>query len=121
MARRRVARVALDRGVKRPRDFTATTVERWLTSQTDHSLSTGTRNGYRRACVTFIHWCVRARRLTHDSMLDFAAADLRHSAPSQVARVSIRPKLLDVASAAERLPDLPLVRFGERVAFVATL
>ncbi|MBU6413973.1 MAG: hypothetical protein KGS45_10910 [Planctomycetes bacterium] len=45
-ARRRVARVATDRGVKRLRDFTAATVERWLRDQADTGMSAGTRNGY---------------------------------------------------------------------------
>ncbi|MFN9929766.1 MAG: hypothetical protein ACK54T_03700, partial [bacterium] len=76
-ARRRVARVATDRGVKRLRDFTAATVERWLTEQAEKGMSAGTRNGYRQACVTFINWCVRAGRLTHNPLLAVAVADQR--------------------------------------------
>ncbi|MBY0313664.1 MAG: hypothetical protein K2W85_16490, partial [Phycisphaerales bacterium] len=76
-ARRRVARVATDRGVKRLRDFTAATVERWLTDQAEKRMSAGTRNGYRQACVTFINWCVRAGRLTHNPLLAVAVADQR--------------------------------------------
>lgn len=96
-----MARVATDRGVKRLRDFTAATVERWLTDLTEQNMSAGTRNGYRQACVTFINWCVRAGRLTHNPLLAVAAADQRADTRRQrralteeeLARLLARPSL----------------------------
>ena len=62
-AKRRVIRVCNDRGIRRLRDLTADVVERWLRDQADAGMSAGTRNGYRRACVSFENWCVRTNRL----------------------------------------------------------
>jgi integrase len=113
-ARRRVARVANDRGVKRLRDFTAATVERWLTDQTDQNMSAGTRNGYRQACVTFINWCVRAGRLTHNPLLAVAVADQRADTRRQ-RRALTEEELARLLDAAQRRPlaDAMTVRRGE--------
>lgn len=113
-ARRRVARVATDRGVKRLRDFTAATVERWLTDQTDHNMSAGTRNGYRQACVTFINWCVRAGRLTHNPLLAVAVADQRADTRRQ-RRALTEEELARLLDAAQRRPlaDALTVRRGK--------
>ncbi len=113
-ARRRVARVATDRGVKRLRDFTAATVERWLTDQTDQNMSAGTRNGYRQACVTFINWCVRAGRLTHNPLLAVAVADQRADTRRQ-RRALTEDELARLLDAAQRRPlaDAMTVRRGE--------
>jgi integrase len=113
-ARRRVARVAADRGVKRLRDFTAATVERWLTDQTDQNMSAGTRNGYRQACVTFINWCVRAGRLTHNPLLAVAVADQRADTRRQ-RRALTEEELARLLDAAQRRPlaDAMTVRRGD--------
>jgi len=113
-ARRRVARVATDRGVKRLRDFTAATVERWLTDQTDQNMSAGTRNGYRQACVTFINWCVRAGRLTHNPLLAVAVADQRADTRRQ-RRALTEEEMARLLDAAQRRPlaDAMTVRRGE--------
>ncbi|MCE2968418.1 MAG: tyrosine-type recombinase/integrase [Phycisphaerales bacterium] len=113
-ARRRVARVATDRGVKRLRDFTAATVERWLTDQTDQNMSAGTRNGYRQACVTFINWCVRAGRLTHNPLLAVAVADQRADTRRQ-RRALTEEELARLLDAAQRRPlaDAMTVRRGK--------
>ncbi|MBL8761533.1 MAG: site-specific integrase [Phycisphaerae bacterium] len=113
-ARRRVARVATDRGVKRLRDFTAATVERWLTDQTDQNMSAGTRNGYRQACVTFINWCVRAGRLTHNPLLAVAVADQRADTRRR-RRAMTEEELARLLDAAQRRPlaDALTVRRGE--------
>lgn len=102
-ARRRVARVATDRGVKRLRDFTAATVERWLREQADTGMSAGTRNGYRQACVTFINWCVRAGRLTHNPLLAVAVADQRADTRRQ-RRALTEEELARLLDAAQRRP-----------------
>ena len=113
-ARRRVARVATDRGVKRLRDFTAATVERWLTEQAEKGMSAGTRNGYRQACVTFINWCVRAGRLTHNPLLAVAVADQRADTRRQ-RRALTEEELARLLDAAQRRPlaDAMTVRRGE--------
>ena len=112
-ARRRVARVANDRGVKRLRDFTAATVERWLTDQVDTGMSAGTRNGYRQACVTFVNWCVRAGRLTHNPLLAVAVADQRADTRRQ-RRALTEEELARLLDAAQRRPlaDALTVRRG---------
>lgn len=113
-ARRRVARVAGDRGVKRLRDLTAATVERWLTDQADAGMSAGTRNGYRQACVTFVNWCVRAGRLTHNPLLAVAVADQRADTRRQ-RRALTEDELARLLDAAQRRPldDAMRVRRGE--------
>ncbi len=113
-ARRRVARVAGDRGVKRLRDFTAATVERWLRDQADKGMSAGTRNGYRQACVTFVNWCVRAGRLTHNPLLAVAVADQRADTRRQ-RRALTEEELTRLLDAAQRRPlaDAMTVRRGE--------
>ena len=113
-ARRRVARVTGDRGVKRLRDFTAATVERWLADQADAGMSAGTRNGYRQACVTFVNWCVRAGRLTHNPLLVVAVADQRADTRRQ-RRALTEEELARLLDAAQRRPlaDAMTVRRGE--------
>ena len=113
-ARRRVARVTNDRGVKRLRDFTAATVERWLRDQADTGMSAGTRNGYRQACVTFVNWCVRAGRLTHNPLLAVAVADQRADTRRQ-RRALTEEELARLLDAAQRRPlaDALTVRRGE--------
>ncbi|MCE7973491.1 MAG: site-specific integrase [Leptolyngbya sp. PLA1] len=113
-ARRRVARVATDRGVKRLRDFTPATVERWLRDQADKGMSAGTRNGYRQACVTFVNWCVRAGRLTHNPLLAVAVADQRADTRRQ-RRALTEEELARLLDAAQRRPlaDALTVRRGE--------
>lgn len=113
-ARRRVARVTSDRGVKRLRDFTAATVERWLADQADAGMSAGTRNGYRQACVTFVNWCVRAGRLTHNPLLVVAVADQRADTRRQ-RRALTEEELARLLDAAQRRPlaDAITVRRGE--------
>lgn len=113
-ARRRVARVTSDRGVKRLRDFTAAAVERWLADQADAGMSAGTRNGYRQACVTFVNWCVRAGRLTHNPLLVVAVADQRADTRRQ-RRALTEEELARLLDAAQRRPlaDAMTVRRGE--------
>lgn len=113
-ARRRVARVADDRGVKRLRDFTAANVERWLTEQADAGMSAGTRNGYRQACVTFVNWCVRTRRLTHNPLLAVAVADQRADTRRK-RRALTEDELARLLDAAQRRPlaDALMVRRGK--------
>ncbi|MBN8596522.1 MAG: tyrosine-type recombinase/integrase [Planctomycetes bacterium] len=113
-ARRRVARVTTDRGVKRLRDFTAAAVERWLADQADTGMSAGTRNGYRQACVTFVNWCVRAGRLTHNPLLAVAVADQRADIRRQ-RRALTEEELARLLDAAQRRPlaDAMTVRRGE--------
>ncbi|MBL9033101.1 MAG: tyrosine-type recombinase/integrase [Phycisphaerae bacterium] len=113
-ARRRVARVATDRGVKRLRDFTAATVERWLRDQADTGMSAGTRNGYRQACVTFVNWCVRAARLTHNPLLAVAVDDQRADTRRQ-RRALTEEELARLLDAAQRRPlaDAMTVRRGD--------
>ncbi|MDX2116853.1 MAG: site-specific integrase [Planctomycetota bacterium] len=100
--------------MKRLRDFTAATVERWLTDQTDHNMSAGTRNGYRQACVTFINWCVRAGRLTHNPLLAVAVADQRADTRRQ-RRALTEEELARLLDAAQRRPlaDALTVRRGK--------
>ncbi|MFN7429047.1 MAG: tyrosine-type recombinase/integrase [bacterium] len=113
-ASRRVARVPTDRFVKRLRDFTAATVERWLTEQAEKGMSAGTRNGYRQACVTFINWCVRAGRLTHNPLLAVAVADQRADTRRQ-RRALTEEELARLLDAAQRRPlaDAMTVRRGK--------
>lgn len=113
-ARRRVARVAGDRGVKRLRDFTAANVERWLAEQADAGMSAGTRNGYRQACVTFVNWCVRTRRFTHNPLLAVAVADQRADTRRK-RRALTESELARLLDAAQRRPlaDALMVRRGD--------
>jgi len=120
-ARRRVARVATDRGVKRLRDFTAATVERWLTDQTDQNMSAGTRKrGRLPAGVRHVHQLVRpppnAGRLTppHNPLLAVAAVDQRADTRRQ-RRALTEEELARLLDAAQRRPlaDAMTVRRGE--------
>jgi len=112
-ARRRVAPVANDWCVKRLRDLTAATVERWLTGQVDTGMSAGTRNRYRQACVTFVNWCVQAGRLTHNPLLAVAVADQRADTRRQ-RRALTEEELTRLLDAAQRRPlaDALTVRRG---------
>ena len=77
-------------------------------------MSAGTRNGYRQACVTFINWCVRAGRLTHNPLLAVAVADQRADTRRQ-RRALTEEELARLLDAAHRRPlsDAMTVRRGE--------
>jgi integrase len=118
-ARRRAARVATDRGVKRLRDFTAATVERWLTEQAEKGMSAGTRRGGRvPAGVRHLHQLVRpppnAGRLTHNPLLAVAVADQRADTRRQ-RRALTEEELALLLDAAQRRPlaDAMTVRRGD--------
>ncbi|HRQ74691.1 MAG TPA: site-specific integrase [Phycisphaerales bacterium] len=112
--RRRVARVAGDRSVKRLRDFAAANVERWLAEQADAGMAAGTQNGYRQACVTFVNWCVRTQRLTHNPLLAVAVADQRADTRRK-RRALTEDELARLLDAAQRRPlaDALMVRRGD--------
>jgi integrase len=102
-AKRRVTRVCQERGIRRLRDLTVDTVERWLREQTDAGMSAGTRNGYRRACVSFANWCVRTNRLVTNPITHVATAD-EHTDRRRTRRALTTDELDRLLDAARRRP-----------------
>jgi integrase len=102
-AKRRVIRVCSDRGVRRLRDLNGEAVERWLRDQADAGMSAGTRNGYRRACVSFANWCVRTNRLASNPLDHVAMADERASR-RRTRRALTDDELTRLLDAARRRP-----------------
>lgn len=76
-AKGRVMRVVRDQRIKRLRDLHASCLEAWLADQLDAGMGAGTRNGYRRVCVTFANWCVRTKRLLINPLVEVGVADER--------------------------------------------
>ncbi len=61
--KQRFRKVATGCGFKRLAGLSGEALERWLVAQQDAGMSAGSRNGYRKALVSFGNWCVRTGRL----------------------------------------------------------
>jgi len=114
-AMRRVKRICDERGIRRLRDVSVATVERWMQEQTDAGMSAGTRNGYRGALMAFANWCARTGRIAANPLTHLVTADNR-SDRRRTRRALTDDELMRLLDAARRRPlaEASTLQCGER-------